>query len=132
MGDQIELSGDANEGHIFKEWQVINGDVALSSATENPAFFTMPDNDVEVMTIFEEEESTGCIEILQENPLKAWVYNRNLQVSGLTAGKVRSVYNVSDMLIYRSIATSDKAEVIPPAPGIYIVVSENQSVKTVY
>lgn len=49
-GAEITLSATANSGYHFKEWQVISGDVTI---TNNK--FVMPDGDVTVKAIFEED-----------------------------------------------------------------------------
>jgi len=50
--ETITLSATANSGYRFAEWQVIEGGVTLSSTTDNPATFKMPDNTVEVKATF--------------------------------------------------------------------------------
>ena len=49
-GTNISLSATPNTGYHFKEWQVVSGGVTI----ENDKF-TMPDNNVEVKAIFEED-----------------------------------------------------------------------------
>ena len=49
-GAEITLTAMPNEGYHFKEWQVISGDVTI---VDNK--FTMPDSNVEVKAIFEED-----------------------------------------------------------------------------
>ena len=49
-GTEIALTAMPNEGYHFKEWQVISGDVTI---VDNK--FTMPDSNVEVKAIFEED-----------------------------------------------------------------------------
>ena len=49
-GTEITLTAMPNEGYHFKEWQVISGDVTI---VDNK--FTMPDSNVEVKAIFEED-----------------------------------------------------------------------------
>ena len=51
-GELITLTATANSGYRFAEWQVIKRNITLSSTTDNPATFTMPDEDVEVKAIF--------------------------------------------------------------------------------
>ena len=47
---EITLSATPNEGYHFHEWQVISGGVTIKDDK-----FTMPDSDVEVKAIFEED-----------------------------------------------------------------------------
>ena len=49
-GTEITLTATPNEGYHFKEWQVISGGVTIKDDK-----FTMPDNNVEVKAIFEED-----------------------------------------------------------------------------
>ena len=49
-GTEITLTAEANEGFRFKDWQVIKGGIEI---TDNK--FVMPDEDVEVKAIFEED-----------------------------------------------------------------------------
>ena len=75
---------------------------------------------------------TGINELAQTSVLKVFVLNGRLQVSGLTAGKQWSVYNISGVLVYRNIATEEVAYINLPSKGVYIVQSRNENVKTVY
>ena len=68
----------------------------------------------------------------QANPLKAYVNNGTLYVSGLTAGKVWSVYTTTGALIYQSTANSDTAETYLSVRGLYIIQSGNKTVKVAY
>ena len=49
-GAEITLTAMPNEGYHFKEWQVISGGVSIKNNK-----FTMPNNNVEVKAIFEED-----------------------------------------------------------------------------
>ncbi len=49
-GTEITLTAMPNEGYHFKEWQVISGDVTIEDDK-----FTMPDSNVEIKAIFEED-----------------------------------------------------------------------------
>ena len=49
-GTEITLTAMPNEGYHFKEWQVISGGVTIKNNK-----FTMPNNNVEVKAIFEED-----------------------------------------------------------------------------
>ena len=49
-GTMISLTATPNKGYHFKEWQVISGGVTIKDDK-----FTMPDNNVEVKAIFEED-----------------------------------------------------------------------------
>ena len=47
---EITLTAKPNKGYHFKEWEVISGGVTIKNNK-----FTMPDNNVEVKAIFEED-----------------------------------------------------------------------------
>ena len=49
-GTEITLSATPNEGYHFKEWEVISGDVTIVDDK-----FTMPDSNVAIKAIFEED-----------------------------------------------------------------------------
>ena len=64
--------------------------------------------------------------------LTAWTQNGMLHVKGLKAGKIWSVIGINGSLVYRGKAESSGSAVISlPAKGIYIVISENQTIKIV-
>ena len=46
---------------------------------------------------------------------------------GLTVGTQWSVYNISGTLVYTSKAADTEADVTLPVQGIYVIVSEQQS-----
>ena len=50
VGTEIRLTAKPDEGYRFKEWEVISGGVTIVDDK-----FTMPDNNVEVKAIFEED-----------------------------------------------------------------------------
>ena len=49
-GTEIRLTATPNTGYHFKEWQVISGSVTIKDDK-----FTMPDSEVEIKAIFEED-----------------------------------------------------------------------------
>ena len=56
-GTEITLTATPNTGYRFKEWQVISGDVTIVDDK-----FTMPDSNVEVKAVFEEDASPAPTE----------------------------------------------------------------------
>ena len=50
VGTEITLTATPNEGYHFKEWQVMSGNVTIKDDK-----FTMPDSNVEIKAIFEED-----------------------------------------------------------------------------
>jgi len=55
-----------------------------------------------------------------------------LNVSGLTAGKLWSVHNVSGAAVYQGIANSEKASISLLVHGVYFVRSGKQAIKVLY
>ena len=78
------------------------------------------------------QQGTGINDISHLETLKARIQNGVLHVSGLTAGKLWSVYSVSGVLVYQNIADSDIADIALFAHGIYIVQSNGGMIKAVY
>ena len=66
------------------------------------------------------------------HPLKAWKQNGMLHVSGLIAGKLWRVYNISGMLLYQGIAGSDTENIDGFPAGMYMVMQEGHCIKTGY
>jgi hypothetical protein len=75
--------------------------------------------------------TTSNDDIPQPQTLKAWMRSGQLHVSGLTVGKQWSVYNISGTLVHTAKATAAEADITLPVQGLYIVVSEGQSVKVI-
>jgi hypothetical protein len=67
------------------------------------------------------------------SPLRAWVANDVLYIAGLTIGKPYRIYSISGTLVHYGIAKSDVAtwNGTRNAPTIYIIHSENQSLKII-
>jgi len=76
---------------------------------------------------------TGIEDVQANNPVKAWVANGTLHVSGLTAGKPWRVYTVTGVLVTSPGPSKGGEEVTTPLPGhgVYIVQSGNWAVKVV-
>jgi hypothetical protein len=61
--------------------------------------------------------------------LKAHVDNGVLYVSGLTVGKVWNVFNVFGTTVYQNVASGEKAELILPGRGLYLVTDGTEVIK---
>ena len=68
----------------------------------------------------------------QVKGLEARVQNGTLYVSGLTAGKSWSVYNISGALVYQSTAVSSEENVSLIVRGVYLVKSDNKIIKVLF
>jgi len=71
-------------------------------------------------------------ENIQADPLRAWIRNGLLHVSGLTPGKTLSIYTAAGALEYHGIAVSNETSIKLLAQGMYIVQSGEKSVKVVF
>jgi hypothetical protein len=68
----------------------------------------------------------------QPTPLKAYLQNGTLHISGLAPGKPWRLYSIAGALVYQSIAQSDEGYVTLSVRGIYIVKSGKDTIKVVY
>ena len=60
-------------GYVFREWQVISGDIILSGTTANPATFNMPPYSVTIKATF--EPVMVPVSVMNTE----WIYNGNPQ-----------------------------------------------------
>jgi hypothetical protein len=63
--------------------------------------------------------------------LKAWTANGTLYVSGLQAGEMWQIYNLSGALIYTEIAVETRRATSLPERGIYIVRQGDNAIKVI-
>ena len=75
--------------------------------------------------------SNADSDISPSNPLKAWVRNELLHVTGLTKDEPLSIYTATGTLVHHSIATSNEAMIPLSVQGVYIVRSGSNTVKVV-
>ena len=75
---------------------------------------------------------TGTGENQSASPLKAWIRNEMLHVTGLTVGETLNVYNASGALIFQGVVTSVEADIPLADQGVYIVRLGEHTVKVVY
>jgi streptogramin lyase len=90
----VVLVAKPDFGYAFKEWRVISGDITLSGAANNPAFFDMPYGEVTVIAEFEQlpHAAAACFVVTDNNK----TYNRLNQgalvsyLDGVTSEEVGS------------------------------------------
>jgi hypothetical protein len=121
-GTEITLTAEANEGYVFKEWEVVSGGVTI---TNNK--FTMPANNVVVMAVFE-AEGTDPIRLPQiaSSNIHAYAMGNNIVLQNLPAGAKVEMYGLNGKLITTShspLATSHLGvqTIDVHAKGLYIV-----------
>jgi hypothetical protein len=69
---------------------------------------------------------------LPKPSMKAWAANGLLHITGLATGETLSIYSTTGTLIYRTVATSDSADIPLTVYGIYIVQSGKETLKVAY
>jgi hypothetical protein len=70
-------------------------------------------------------------DLIGATTLTATTLNGALHLRGLTVGGMISVYNTTGQRIYNAIATSGDVVFPLPARGVYIIIHNGQTVKTV-
>lgn len=81
-GEIVTLTAEPKEGYLFKEWQVVSGDVTIKDNQ-----FTMPASDVEVKAVFEEMRTEWDFQndttLIGTNGIKAEKSQEIVTVAGL-------------------------------------------------
>jgi hypothetical protein len=127
-GKDVVFTAAPNSGYRVAAW-THNGATVSGNRTNAFTLVNLTANATVTVTF---GKVTGIGEIPPANPLRAWIRNGLLHVEGLTEDTAWSVYSVSGILLYRSIATSAEADVALPAEGVYIIQSEERTVKVVF
>ena len=76
-------------------------------------------------------DDTGISQLSRPNPLRAWMRNGSLHVTGITPGETLSLYSITGTLVYRQIATSDEMDIPLQVKGVYFVRAGNYTVKII-
>ena len=100
--------------------------------TGNTRTFFMPAYDVTVTAHFAFGEVANEQLTMNNEQWGAWTHDGVLYISGLTQGKPLHIYNIFGQLVYQATVVSDKAAIPLPARGLYIIQTNNQTLKTVY
>jgi uncharacterized repeat protein (TIGR02543 family) len=107
------LPTPTRDGHTFTGWFT-----AATGGTEVTTNYVFSAN----ATIFARWTlTTSSPELTPANPLRVWVRNGMLHVTGLTAGKTVSVYSASGALVHQNVATSNETDIPLSVQGVYIV-----------
>ena len=72
---------------------------------------------------------TGSEDPATANPLKAWMRNGLLHISGITAGEPLYIYTVTGALVYQTIATSGEVDIALEIQGMYIIQQGSHVIK---
>jgi hypothetical protein len=135
MAHSIEINGELHqdisvsyEGNAQTE--VGSYEVKAIFATTN-VNYNDPATMIATMTI-EPESSNNILKPVPSNPLRAWIRNGLLYVAGLTAGETINIYSVNGALLYHNIVTDVKMEFKLWVHGVYIVLSDGNTVRAVF
>ena len=74
--------------------------------------------------------SSGALEHVR--PLRAWIHNELLRVSGLTEGETVSIFSITGALVYQTIATGEEMEIPLQTQGVYVIQSGENTVRVVF
>ena len=136
-GETVTLTVTPDKGYELKALSVYMSDASGNlirsvviplKGSGNTYTFTMPVHNIAIEVSF--RDNVG-IENIRANSLNAFVQNDILYVSGLTAGEVLSIYNITGTLIYQGVTNSDKMEINLSGRGVYLIRSNNNTVKVV-
>ena len=126
-GATVTIKAGDPSGYTFSRWETDDADIVFASATSKETTFVMPDRDVTITAVY--VLVTSSKEILA-NPLKAWVSNGVLNVSGLSLGKIWRMYDVTGAQIMQGVADGEQITIGINVPsGLYIIKSETHTVK---
>ena len=127
-GKNVVFTAHPYTGYHVKEWK--NGGSVVSGNKTNT--YTLSITEAVTVTVEFEALPTNSEDMQSVNPLRAWTYNGQLRISGLTAGKTMNIYGVNGVLVYQSVATSDEMDVPLDSNGIYIIESDNHTVRVLF
>ena len=120
-GTEITLTAIPDDGNRFVRWEVISGDITLSSATAATATFIMPDEAVEVEAVFEEIQ-TPILPSQLVSGNKAVQTRNGINLTATSSATVE-IFNLKGSLISRqNFASGVHAIQLGHLPkGMYIV-----------
>jgi len=122
----VFLNAGSRLGYEFMYWSVPSMNVTIDNQYSSETFFEMVAAPVIIEAIFDRLTDT---KELPANELKAWINHGVLSVSGLTAGKVWRLYNLSGTLVHQGMVKSDPVTFGLEHPGVYIIESEGNTIK---
>jgi len=116
----------------FKEWKItpsvtFRNATSLTTPTVN---FIMPAHAVTATAVFEAITSSETLP--EANPLRAWILNGKLHITGLTAGEILSIFSASGALVFHSIATANEMDIHIKAQGVYIIRNDGRILKVTF
>ena len=70
-------------------------------------------------------------ELVEVPKLKTYASNGVLYINGLRIGKLLSIYSINGQFVYQGVAKAENERITLNTQGVYIVVSENQTIKAI-
>ena len=128
----IVFNGQALTGNVAAN--VENGEYpySVSKTGYHTATGTLTVNGKdETVTVTLVAEQTSSSEMADVNPLRAWMRNGLLHVTGITGGETLSIYSASGALVYNAIAQSEEMDIDLKVQGVYIISSGGNTVRVV-
>jgi len=133
-GATVAIVATVPQNHTFVNWTVQPPHNAslLTDANSASTTFVMPAGVVTVTANFAPQQpTTNAPELTPENPLRAWMRNGLLHITGLTVGETVSIYNAVGALVYNSNAPAAEMDIPLNVQGVYIVRSGGNVVRVV-
>ena len=113
---EIALTATPNEGYHFKEWQVISGGVTIVDDK-----FTMPDTNVAIKAIFEEDAPPVPTDPAKPNISVTGTYTYNGSVHTATVTVISAVKVILSIVLSASAASSSSSvptQIFPAANAV--------------
>ena len=131
-GSGLTYTVTPNSGFVIDQVFVDGMEQTISNRNTFSYTFNDDGGAHSIFATFRNNTSIADVKSPAERALKAWTgKNGQLHVSGLTVGKLWSVYDISGLLIHQSRATDEQSEINLAVKGVYIVVSGAERVKVV-
>ena len=107
---------------------------AIESGNQIERFFGIMDANSQIHSFYSNciplsDDDNAIGEISPKNPLKAWMRNGALCVTGISQNDMITVYNVAGQTVYHAMATTDEVVIPLNVQGVYIVQAGNHAVK---
>jgi len=127
-GSSIIFVATPNTDYRVKEWK-LNGTTVNNNTSEA---YVLSDLSASTTVTVEFDRLPTYEFITEAKPLRAWVNNGILHITGHTIGKHLSVYTITGVLIYQNIVISDEVHIPLRSQGVYIVHQDYNAIRVVY
>jgi len=127
QGKSVVFNAFPNSRFRVSEWR-INNDVVAGVVANT---LTLSNISASALVAVAFDRVTSAEMSPEPNPLRAWVRNGLLHVTGLTVGEALHVYTASGALVYHGMATSSEADIPLRVQGLYVVHSGEHTIRVV-